>query len=147
MLWFRKGNCQAKVKHNTSKRKQERQIEIARGPNFKLIIKHKYMWTGVSRSSLARLFSRRLWRRSFWFSWDFVFPLVLDFVFVFVTLCLSSDCSGVSSLVRFCSRRIWTWSGLFLQPDDFYHDVCGVAVFARWSFVSQSSFAFFPRCF
>ena len=66
---------------------------------------------------------------------------------VFVRLCLtfsswlrlrlcgltsySTDCSGVSrsSLARFCSRRLWKWSGLFLQSEDFCHDVHGVAVF------------------
>ena len=34
-LWLRKGNYRAKVKHNTRKTVQERQIEIARCPNFK----------------------------------------------------------------------------------------------------------------
>ena len=32
MLWFSKGNNQAKVKHNVA----NQQIEIARGPNLKL---------------------------------------------------------------------------------------------------------------
>ena len=65
-----------------------------------------YMWTGVSRSSLARLSSRRLWRRSCWFSWDSILPLALDFVFVFLAWRLSSDFSGVSSLLLTSSMKM-----------------------------------------
>ena len=88
--------------------------------------------TGVSSSSLnCSAFLTSFWTRSCWFSWDSVLPLVLDFVFVFVAWHLSSDCSGVSrsSLAHFCSRRLWKWSGLFLQSEDFCHDVHGVTVF------------------
>ena len=78
-----------------------------------------YMWTGVSRSSIACLCSRRLRIRSCWFSWDCVLPLVLDIVFVFMAWRLSSDYSGVSrsSLLVFAhivsedevALRLFSW--------------------------------------
>ena len=68
-------------------------------------------------------------------------PLVLDFVFV-----LWLDVLGQTAQEPHVQAFSFSlMSSLKIKwLDDFSHDVCGVAVFARWFLVSQSSVARFP---
>ena len=88
------------------------------------------MWTRISRSSLASLCSRRLWSRSYWFLWDSGVS-----AFVLNVLAWTIQESHVKVLLVFVhvvsEDEVARLLGLFLEPNDFAHDVCGDAVLIR----------------
>ena len=99
--------------------------------------RNPFMWTGISRSSLASLCSRRLWSRSYWFLWDSgVSAFVLN---VLAWTIQESHVKVLLIFVRVISEdEVARLPGLFLEPNDFAHDVCGDEVFARVAFLSGS---------